>query len=97
MKLTVLYNDLLTEVKNELDKLKKNKIPLTDEEREIVMKAKAVWHYSPQNKPTPAIWKSKNTKTGEITYGTNTHRAYQTRKSLQAAINAFHNGIKQTA
>lgn len=97
MKLLETYNNVLNEAKSELERLKDNKIPLTDEEREEVMKAKAVWHYSPQNKPTPAIWKSKNPKTGEITYGCETHRVYQTRKSLKAAINAFHNVVKDTA
>lgn len=95
MKLFEVYNNILTEVKSELKKLKNNKIPLTDEEREIVYKAKAVWY--PNGKEVSAIWKSKNPKTGEITYGCNTHRVYQTRKSLKAAINAFHNVVKETA
>lgn len=83
--------------KSEIERLKDNKIPLTDEERKIVMDADAVWHFSPSNKPSPAVWKSKNPKTEKITYVTNTHRAYNTAPTLKGAISKFHDFIKGTA
>lgn len=82
--------------KSRFERLKDNKIPLTDEERKKVMDAEAVWHFSPGNKPTPAVWKSKNSA-GKITYVTNTHRAYQDRPTLKGAISIFHSFIKSTA
>lgn len=82
--------------KSEFQKLKDNKVPLTDEERAKVMKADAVWHHGPNGEATPAVWKSKDNK-GNITYVTHTHRAYNTAKSLQACINKYHNFIKGTA
>jgi len=75
--------------------LKKNKKKLTDEERDKVMKAKAVWHHGPNGEATPAVWKSD--VKGDIWYVTNTHRAFQARKSLEAAINIYHDFIKSTA
>ena len=76
--------------------LKENKIPLTEEERKIVMDRKAVWHHGPHGEETPAVWKSKNSA-GEIVYITNTHRAYQTGKTLESTINKYHKFIKGTA
>lgn len=91
--------------KSELQILKDNKVPLTDEERKEVFKKDAVWHYSSSIDPNTgekvqkvsAVWKSKHPKTGDITYITNTHRAYNTAKSLDAIINKYHNFIKETA
>jgi len=74
--------------------LKKNKVKLTDDERNEVMKAKAVWHHGPKGEATPAVWKS--VIKGETWYVTNTHRAYQAKKTLKAAIKAF-DFIKTTA
>jgi len=76
--------------------LKENRVQLTDEERATCLKEKAVWHHGPNGEETPAVWKSKNSK-GEITYVTNTHRAYQTAPTLEGAINKFHDFIKSTA
>ncbi|TET67579.1 MAG: hypothetical protein E3J56_12720 [Candidatus Aminicenantes bacterium] len=84
------------ERKSSFQILKENKIPLTEEEREIVMKKKAVWHFGHDGKPSSAIWKSKNSK-GEITYVCNTHRAYNIAKTLLGAISRFHKFIKGTA
>lgn len=97
MKLYLLYENILTEAKSEMDTLKKNKVPLIDEERAEVMKKKAVWHHGPNGEETPAVWKSKNKKTGKVTYVTNTHRAYQTRPTLKGAISIYHSFIKGTA
>lgn len=76
--------------------LKKNKVPLTDEERATVMKADAVWHHGPNGEATPAVWKGKK-KSGEVVYVTNTHRLYQTAPSLKGAINKYHTVVKATA
>lgn len=81
---------------SELKTLKKNKIPLTGDERKEVMEKKAVWHHGPKGEETPAVWKSKQ-KDGKITFITNTHRAYDTSPSLKGAINAYHKFIKGTA
>lgn len=91
--------------KSELQKLKDNKVPLTDEERKEVFKKDAVWHSGSSIDPNTgekvqkvsAVWKSKHPKTGDITYISNTHRAYNTAKSLDAIINKYHNFIKDTA
>ena len=83
--------------KSKFEKLQDNKVPLTPEEREKVMKAKAVWHHGPNGEETPAVWKSKDKKTGKFTYVTNTHRAYQDRPTLKGAISIYHKFIKSTA
>jgi hypothetical protein len=88
---------LLLERKSHFEVLKQNKVPLTDEERKQVMDADAVWHFSPGNKPSPAVWKSVNKKTGKITYVTNTHRAFNTAPTVKGAISRYHNFIKGTA
>jgi len=86
-----------TAAKSKFKKLEDNKIPLTPEERALVMNRKAVWHYSHLNKPTPAVWKSVDPKSGEVTYVTNTHRAYNTAPTVKGAINKYHTFIKKTA
>ncbi len=76
--------------------LKKNKLPLSDEERKEAMSRGAVWHFSHhKGKPSCAIWKAK-TKSGEIVYGCNTHRATAIKPTFKAALNAF-KFIKTTA
>jgi len=82
--------------KSSLEILKKNKIPLTDEERSEVIKGKATWNHGKNGQPSPAVWKSKNSK-GEVVYVTNTHRAYATASTLKGAINKYHTQIKQTS
>ncbi len=67
--------------------LKKGKVKLTDEERKKVMDAGAVWHYSHENKPTPAVWKS--VVRGKTWYCCNTHRAGVCKPTLKGAIAAF--------
>ena len=82
--------------KSTMEVLKENKVPLTDEERDICLKEKAVWHHGPNGEESPAVWKSKNSK-GDITYVTNTHRAYQTSPTLKGCIKKYHDFIKSTA
>ena len=92
---------LLTEKrKSKFKVLKDNKIPLTDEERKEVVDKGAIWHMNigkNKTKETSAVWKSKNPKTGDITYVANTHRAYNTAPTLKGAIGRFHDFIKGTA
>ena len=83
--------------KSKFEKLKDNKVPLTPEERSLVMQRKAVWHYEPNREETPAVWKSINPKTKEVSYITNTHRAYQVRPTVEGAISIYHKFIKGTA
>ncbi len=77
---------------NNFKKLQKNKKPLTDEERALVRKRKALW-----SNGNSAVWKSVDPKTGKTTYVTHTHRAYNTAPTLKGAISRFHNFIKSTA
>lgn len=84
------------EKKSTFQVLKENRIPLSKEERDIVIKREAVWHHGPHGEETPAVWKSKNSK-GEIRFATNTHRAIAITKSLLGAIGRFHRFIKGTA
>jgi hypothetical protein len=92
---------LLLEKKSDFQKLKDNKVPLTPEERKECMDKKCVWHFHQvkggKHVATPAVWKSKDPKTGKITYVTNTHRAYNTASTLKGAISRFHKFIKRTA
>lgn len=72
-----------------MDTLKAGKVKLTDEEREQVMKAGAVWHHNAvgQEKPTPGVWKS--VVRGKTWYVCNTHRAGTAKPTLKGAIKAF--------
>jgi len=82
--------------KSLFQKLKENKKPLTPEEHALVMQRKAVWHHGPNGEETPAVWKSVD-KDGKVTFVTNTHRAYNARPTLKAAIKRYHDFIKGTA
>jgi len=93
----LLREELLTEKKSEFQKLEDDKVPLTDEERKKVMDADATWNHGPNGAPSPAVWKSKNPKTGKVTFVTNTHRAYNTAPTLKGAIGRYHKFIKGTA
>lgn len=76
-----IKEDILLESPN-TDTLKKNKRPLTDEERQQVINAGAVW-----NDNTPGVWKS--VVNGKTWYACNTHRAIQVKPTLKGAIKAF--------
>lgn len=91
---------LIQEKKSEFEKLKDNKVQLTDEEKAEVRKRKAVWNMSTgkgKYKTELAVWKSVDPKTDEVTYITHTHRAYNTAPTLKGAIGKFHSFIKTTA
>jgi hypothetical protein len=76
------------------DTLKKNRQPLTPEERERVLAAGAVWHQAPGGEASAAIWKS--VVNGRTWYSCHTHRCYQVRSTLKGAISAF-KFVKTTA
>jgi len=86
----------LLEKKTHFEILKKNKVKLTDEERDTVMNGKAVWHHGPNGEESPAVWKSKNSA-GEDVFVANTHRCYKTASTVKGAIHHYHNGVKQSA
>ncbi len=86
----------MTEPKSKYERLKDNRVPLTPAEHKQVMDSKAVWHNGPDGEATPAVWKSKNAK-GDVTFVTNTHRAYNTAPTLKGAIGRFHKFIRSTA
>lgn len=77
--------------------LQENKVPLTEEERKLVMDRDATWNHGPNGEKTPAVWKSKHPVTGKFTYVTHTHRAYNVSKSAAGAIEKYHRFIKTTA
>ena len=87
---------MLSERKSSHEVLKDNKKPLTSEERDEAIKAKAVWHHGPNGEETPAVWKSVNSK-GDTTYITDTHRAWRKASTLKGAIKEYHDFIKSTA
>lgn len=86
---------LIKIAKNFFEQLKENQVPLTDEERDQVMKSKAVWHHGPNGEETPAVWKS--VVNGKTWYVTHTHRAYNKRPTIKGAIYRYHSFIKDTA
>lgn len=92
-----ILKQFLFEKVSEFHNLKKNRTELTPEESRRVHNKKAVWQSSDKSKPTSAVWKSHNKKTGKITYVTNTHRAYNTAPTVDGAISRFHKFIKSTA
>jgi hypothetical protein len=78
---------------------KKNRVPLTPDERAEVMKRKAVWnfHFGKDGKrqKTPAV--SKAIIDGKTWFETHTHRAINYAPSLRGAISRYHKFIKSTA
>lgn len=82
------YKEVLQERKSSFEVLEKNKMPLSEEERDAVMKAGAVWNHGPNGAPSPAVWKAKDSS-GNVKYVCNTHRMYQVRDTLEAAIKAY--------
>lgn len=87
--------EVLCEKKSEFEVLQSNKVPLSPEERDLVMKKQAIWHHGPNGEPTPAVSKSVNN--GKVTYYTYTHRAFNTASTLKGAIGRYHKFIKGTA
>lgn len=75
--------------------LKKGQVPLKPEEREKIMKSKAVWHHGPKGEESPAVWKA--IVNGKTWWATHTHRAYNVMPTMKGAIKRYHDFIKGTA
>lgn len=77
----------------------KNKVPLTPEERALVMKRKAVWHFhhgrDGKKQATPAVGKA--VINGKTWFETHTHRAINYAPTVRGAIARYHAFIKGTA
>ena len=86
---------LLSESGPQFDTLEKNKVKLTDDERERTLKAKAVWSFGPGGKPSPAI--KKAVVHGETYYYCNTHRCYQSAATLAGAIKKFFDVVEPSS
>lgn len=85
--------------------LKKCQVKLSPEERKLCMDRKAVWNFhltrdrktgKVRHNKTPAVFKSV-LPGGETWFTTNTHRAYNTTRTLKGTIARYHNFIKGTA
>jgi YHS domain-containing protein len=86
---------LLNESGPQFDTLEKSKVKLTDTEREKVMSSKAIWHFGSNGKPSPAI--KKAIVGGKTYYYCNTHRCYQSAKTLDSAIKKFFKVVKPSS
>ena len=91
-----IASSIIKTAASKFKQLQANKQPLTEQEHAEVMASKAVWHHGPNGEETPAVWKSVD-KSGNITYVTHTHRAYNIAPSLKGAIGRYHKFIKGTA
>jgi hypothetical protein len=76
--------------------LQANKKPLSENERQKVLAAKATFNRGKNGQPSSAIWKSQDSQ-GNTVYVANTHRAFAVSKTLEGAIRKFHSEIKDTA
>lgn len=75
--------------------LNKHKVKLTPEEREQAINGGAVWHKGQNGEATCAIWKS--VVKGKTYYGCNTHRCFQSKSTLAAAVKAFHEVVEPSS
>lgn len=81
----------IAEKKNHLKVLKENRKDVSPEERKKIKSLGGVW-----SNGDLAVWKSVDSK-GNITWVTNTHRAYETAKSIDSIVNKFLTVIKETS
>ena len=86
---------LLNESGPDFDILEKYKVKLTDTERAQVMKAGAVWHFSQNDKPSPAI--KKSVVRSKTYFYCNTHRCFQSTKTLNGAIKKFFDVVEPSS
>lgn len=90
--------------KSDFQRLRDNKVSLTEDERKEVFRRGALWSYASSTDPNTghwvqkvsAVWKSKKAD-GKFIFVTNTHRAYNTAPTLAGAISRYHKFIKTTA
>lgn len=80
--------------------MKKHQVRLDPEESKLCHDRKAVWNFmfgrDGKRKKTAAVWKSV-LPNGETWYSTNTHRAWNTTRTLKGTIKRFHDFIRGTA
>ena len=81
---------------SEIEVLKKNKRPLEDQEKDEAIKAGCVWNFGNLNKPTCAIYKSKDNQ-GKECYYSCTHRTYSKDFTLKKAIDNWHKIVRPSA
>lgn len=74
--------------------LRTGKQTMTESDTAVVMKARAVKHTPPKNKPVPAVWRS--VVDGVEWFVSNSHRAYAASRTLSEAVVRFHAVIKET-
>jgi len=93
MKIT--FKQFLNEIVDvsELKRYMQAKKPLSDQEYQQVMNARAIWVKSGQE--VPAIWKSVD-RSGKDVYITSSDRAYRVEPTLQGAIKQFQTYISKT-
>jgi len=75
--------------------LKDHQKPLSEPERQQVMKAKAVWHMGKDGGPSPAV--KKSVVRGRTYFWSATHRCYQSASTLKQAIRDFHIVVEPSA
>jgi len=75
--------------------LKDHQKPLSEPERQQVMKAKAVWHMGKDGGPSPAV--KKSVVRGRTYFWSATHRCYQSASTLKQAIRDFHKVVEPSA
>jgi hypothetical protein len=86
------YNNINeTKAKSKFQKLKDNKVSLSEEERNYFKDNGGFWENG-----NCAIWKSVD-KNGKITYVSHTHRAYATDSFKDGIIKKFNETIKETS
>ncbi len=90
MRLTTLF-----ESGPKFKSLEDNTVPLSDEERKKVMKAKATFTFSHIKKPTAAV--KKAVIRGKTYYYSATHRCFQSATTLEKAIEDFHKIVKPSS
>jgi YHS domain-containing protein len=85
----------LSESGPEFATLKKHIVKLSDNEREKIMKAKAVWHFGKDGASSPAI--KKAVVRGKTYFFSNTHRCFQCTTTLKAAIKQFFETVEPSS
>ena len=93
------YRDLARKAP-EFKVMKKHKVPLTPEERELCMDREAVWNFhfgrDGKRQKTPAVWKAV-LPDGTTWFNTNTHCAWNVASTLKSGIKRYHDFIKGTS
>ncbi len=75
--------------------LKDAQVKLTDDERQKVMAAKAVWHKGHDGAESPAI--KKAVIRGKTYYFSNTHRCFMVAKTIKKAVKDYFETVKPSS